>query len=479
MIGRNKEIKRLKDLYNSDSAELIAVHGRRRVGKTYLINETFKGKFTFRHAGLSPIEMEDIQGDSPLRKQLKHFYNSLVLHGMKKSRCPDNWLDAFLMLEMFLQSRDDGKRMVVFLDELPWMDTQRSGFITAFEGFWNTWACYHNNIMVIVCGSATSWINDKLINNHGGLYDRVTYEIKLEPFSLKECEEYFRSKKIKISRYDIVGAYMMVGGIPYYLKYFDKGLSLSQNIDQIFFGKDALLKNEYDRLFSSAFNNPDMMKSIVEFLSTKNIGYTRGEISENTGYSKGGTLSDALKALEVSGFIMRYVPYGKDRRSEYYKLLDPFCIFYLKFVYAQNALADSFWQHNITSQTVVSWRGFAFENVCLSHIKQIKAALGISGVSTTQSVWYKKADDKDGTQIDLIIERKDNIVNMCEIKYYSKEFSCDKTYHKKIIDRQSILEEVIPKGMVIHSTLITTYGLKYNEYSGDFDNTITLEELFC
>lgn len=478
MIGRSAEIRRLKELYNSDSAELVAVHGRRRVGKTYLINETFKGKLVFRHAGLSPIEMDGVQGESPLRKQLKHFYNSLLLHGMKKSRCPDNWLDAFLMLEMFLSSKDDGKRMVVFLDELPWMDTQRSGFITAFEGFWNTWACYHDNLMVIVCGSATSWITDKLINNHGGLYDRVTYEIKLEPFSLKECEEFFRKKKVKISRYDIIGSYMIVGGIPYYLKYFEKGLSLAQNIDRMFFGTNAVLKNEYDRLFTSAFDNPEMMKAVVEFLSTKNIGFTRGEISENTGYTKGGTLSSALKALEVSGFIMRYAPYGKGRRSEYYKLLDPFCIFYLKFVKNHEAIADSFWQQNISSQEVVSWRGFAFENVCFSHIKQIKMALGISGVSTKQSVWYKKSDDKDGTQVDLIIERKDNIVNMCEIKYYSKIFSNDKAYHDKLVDRQSMLEEVIPKGMVVHSTLITTYGLKYNEYSGDFDSVISMEELF-
>lgn len=478
MIGRNKEIKRLKDLYNSNEAELIAVYGRRRVGKTYLINETFKGQFTFRHAGLSPLEMDELQGESPLRKQLKHFYNSLLLHGMKKSRCPDNWLDAFLMLEMFLQERDKGQRMLLFLDELPWMDTQKSGFITAFEGFWNTWGCFHNNLMVIVCGSATSWITDRLINNHGGLYGRVTCEIKLSPFSLKECEEYFASKRIKISKYDIVQSYMIVGGIPYYLKYFEKGLSLAQNIDQMFFGPNAYLKTEYERLFTSAFNNPEMMKTIVEFLSNKNVGYTRNEIAEGTGITKGGTLSNALKALEASDFAIKYVPFASSKKETHYKLMDPFCIFYLRFIKEQEYLNDAFWQQNVTSQSIVSWRGFAFENVCLNHISQIKDALKIGGVITKQSLWHKKPDDKDGTQIDLLIERKDNVVNMCEMKYYNKEFSSDKSYHSKIIERQSLLEDLIPRGMVVHSTLVTTYGLKYNEYSGDFDSVITVDDLF-
>ena len=479
MIGRKKEAKRLKDLYHSNKAELVAVYGRRRVGKTYLVNECFKGKIVFRHAGLSPVEMEDLPGDSPLRKQLKHFYNSLLLHGMKKSRCPDNWLDAFLMLEMFLESKNTGGRLLVFLDELPWMDTQKSGFITAFEGFWNSWACFHENVMVVVCGSATSWIMDKLINNHGGLYGRVTYEIKLSPFTLKECGEFYRAKKIRISKYDIVQAYMITGGIPYYLGYFEKGLSIAQNIDQLFFTKNAFLKNEYERLFSSAFTNPDMMKAIVELLNTNNSGYTRTEISEKSGYSKGGTLSEALKSLVAGDFVIKYVPFGMGKRDECYKLVDPFCIFYLKFVKGQSGLDTSFWQKNVTSHQVTIWRGIAFENVCFNHVDQIKAALGISGIITKQAAWSKRADDKDGTQIDMLIERNDHVVNMCEMKFYNKEFSVDKKYHAILTNRQGLLEEYIPKGSVVHSTLITTYGLKYNEYSGDFDNVITLDDLFC
>lgn len=478
MIGRKHEVAELNRIYNRNKAELVAVYGRRRVGKTYLIDQTFKGKIVFRHAGLSPIELKNMTGRSPMQKQLKHFYTSLIGQGMKKSRCPGDWFEAFLMLEQFLEERDKGKRMVVFLDELPWMDTQRSGFITAFEGFWNTWACHRDNLMVVVCGSATTWIINKLINNHGGLYDRVTYEIKLSPFTLAECEEFFKQEKVKMSRYDITTAYMMVGGIPYYLNYFEPGKSLPQNIDHIFFNKEAKLKYEYDRLFTSIFDNPDMMRSIVEVLSKKNCGYTRSEISNRSGYTVGGTLTDALSALIASDFIEKYVPFGMSKREEHYKLIDPFCIFYNRFVKNHSSLNESFWMMNHASQNIISWRGLAFENVCFNHVSQIKAALGISGISTEQSAWSKREDDKEGTQIDMIIKRKDNIVNMCEMKFYSAEFTVDKKYHGVLCNRQGLLEKEIPSKMVIHNVLITTNGLIYNEYSGFFDNVITLEDLF-
>ena len=478
MVGRKKEIEELNRIYNSNRAQLVAVYGRRRVGKTYLVDEAFKGMITFRHAGLSPVEVEKGASTSPLKAQLKHFYNSLLLHGMKKEECPDNWLDAFLMLEMFLESKNTSEKQIVFLDELPWMDTPRSGFITAFEGFWNTWGCHRDNLIVIICGSATSWITDNLINNHGGLYNRLTYEMKLSPFTLRECEQYFASEGIKLSRYDITQAYMVTGGIPYYLSYFKKGKSLAQNIDELFFSKNAKLKNEFERLFFSIFNRPEVMISIIKFLSTRNAGYMRSEIASTIGCTSGGTFSQALNALIESDFIIKYVPFGYSKRMEHYKLVDPFCVFYIKFVENKNKLNETFWQHNQVAQSVVSWRGFAFESVCFNHISQIKQALEIGGVSATYSAWSKREDDAEGTQIDLIIERKDNVVNMCEIKFYGNDFVVNKDYHKTLINRQELLSKELSPKMIIHNTLITTYGLKYNEYSSDFDNVITLDDLF-
>ena len=475
MIGRKRETKELNRLYDSGRAELVAIYGRRRVGKTYLVDETFEGRITFKHAGLSPAD-EDAKG--LLRAQLNHFYNSLILHGMDSCKKPENWLDAFLLLEQYLQKIDNGSRQLVFLDELPWLDSSRSGFLRAFEGFWNTWGCHRKNLMVVVCGSANSWVLDKLINNHGGLYGRVTYEIKLSAFTLRECEEFYRSREVQFSRYDIVQSYMIFGGIPYYLGYMDRELSLAQNVDILFFARNAVLKNEYDRLFESVFTNPEAIKSIVELLYTRNSGFTRKEITENLRITDGGTLSKNLNALLASDFIVKYVPFGMSKRDEHYKLTDPFCMFYLHFVKHQEKTNEKYWQQNTVSPSIVSWRGFAFENVCFNHIEQIKHALGISGVITTHSAWSKKDDDKDGAQIDLLIERSDNVINMCEIKFTSNDFVVDKSYYRVLLSRPEMLLEMVSPKISIRSTLITTYGLKHNEYSGVFTNVITLDDLF-
>ena len=477
IIGRAKEIDELNRLYESDKAELIAVYGRRRIGKTFLVDESLKDRITFRHAGLSPV---DEHGKSNLLKdQLKHFYYSLQLHGMEKSKCPTSWQEAFFMLEMHLKSIDDGSRQVVFLDELPWLDTPRSGFITAFEGFWNTWGCHRDNLMVVVCGSANSWILDNLINNHGGLYGRVTYEIKLMPFTLRETELFFNSRDIALSRYDIVQCNMILGGIPYYLNYFKRGRSLAQNVDALFFDDRAHLSEEYDRLFSSVFSSPDELKKIVAALAGKRSGLSRDEISQKTHIDPNGNLTKMLNALIASDFVTRYVPFGESKRNELYKLTDPFCIFYLHFVGGHDSLNADFWTMNQSSQSIVSWRGLAFEEVCLRHVNQIKGALGISGVASRQSAWsVKGSDDVQGNQIDLLIERKDNVVNMCEMKFYNDEFVVSKSYERVMVSRFNSLKECLPKRFAIHNTLVTTYGLKYNEYSGTFQNVVTIDDLF-
>ena len=477
MVGREKEVSELLERYDCNEAQFVAVYGRRRVGKTYLIDETFNGRITFRHAGISPVESGDEPKGRPVKKQLQAFYYSLISQGMKKDHCPSDWLEAFFMLEMFLQKIDDGSRQLIFLDELPWMDTPKSGFITGLESFWNNWAC-HRNVMLIVSGSATSWMRDKLINNHGGLYGRVTWEIKLEPFNLKECELLFKENKINLSRYDIVQSYMIFGGIPYYLGYFKRGRSLAQNVDDLFFAKGAKLSMEYDRLFASVFTNPNMMKAIIKALKTRTMGYTRKEISALTGYTEGGTLSEALKALIVSDFIIKYVPFGYSKREEHYKLIDPFCIFYLDFIEKNGMIPETFWLSNVTSPPIITWRGYAFENVCFNHIEQIKNALGISGISTTQSAWTKMGEEYKGTQIDMIISRKDNIVNMCEMKYYGEAFMVDKDYDSILRRRKNLLYEMIPKKNAVHNTLITTFGIRNNEYRWSFDNVITMDDLF-
>ena len=477
MVGRKKEIQELKDLYSSGNPEFVAIYGRRRVGKTYLVDQTFEGRITFRHTGLSPIENRKTD-DGLLSSQLRSFHESMLRQGLEADHCPKDWIEAFFMLSMALQKIDDGSRQLIFLDELPWMDTPRSFFITALENFWNGWACHRPNFMLIVCGSANSWIMNKLVNNHGGLYGRLTYQIKLSPFTLGECEEYFKSRNIDLTRYDIVQSYMILGGIPYYMGYMKRQLSLAQNIDNMFFIKGAQLRDEYNRLFSSVFDNPDRVKEVVAFLSRRNAGYTRDEIAAYLEISNGGTLSVILSALVASDFVIKYVPFGLSKRKVHYKLVDQFCLFYLKFVEGHDSLSEGFWLQNLSSQNIVTWRGLAFENVCFNHISQIKNALGISGVKTTQSAWSKRGDDEEGAQIDLLISRADNIVNLCEIKFYNDLFTVDGDYYRVMMHRQSLLEPYLKRGMGIHNTLITTFGLFRNKYSGVFTNVVTLDELF-
>lgn len=474
MVGRKKETDELIRLYNSGESELVAIYGRRRIGKTYLVDEVFGDKITFRHAGMSPVE-GNFKG--ALDEQLNHFYLSMQLYGLTGCSKPKSWMEAFHYLEKYLMEADDGSRQLVFLDELPWMDTFKSGFIRAFEAFWNTWGCHRKNLMVIVCGSANSWILDNLINNHGGLYNRVTYEIKLEPFSLGECEELLNSLRVKLSRYDITQAYMILGGIPYYFRLFTPGYSLAQNIDNLFFKRNAKLSYEYDRLFSSVFDYPDSAEKIVRILSGRSEGYTRRELLQLSGLKDGGVFTKYLKALMASDFIIRYVPYGKSKKQPYYRLVDMFSMFHIAFVEDKTSLDDSFWMKSVNSHSIISWRGFAFEKVCFNHVSQIKRALGVPEVISSESAWVDKTSN-GSTQIDLLIDRNDNVINMCELKYYSGDYEVNKTYYKTLIEREGLLAKAMPPKKVIHDTLVTTFGLKYNEYSGIFTKVVVLDDLF-
>lgn len=330
--------------------------------------------------------------------------------------------------------------------------------------------------MVIIFGSTNSWILDNLINNHGGLYNRVTYEIKLSPFTLKECEEFYIANNIKFSKYDIVQSDMILGGIPYYMEYIKSSLSLVQNIDELFFNQNAKLTNEYDRLFSSIFTNPAYVKSIVELLASKSIGYKRSEIVEKLKIKDGAKLSSYLNALISSDLIIKYIPYGKSKKEPYYKLIDSFCLFYLRFVKNKDNISDNYWKNNFSSQSLISWRGYAFENICFKHIDEIKKALGISSVSTITSALIK-LDDETSSKIDMVILRKDNIINVCELKFYNQEFTVSKEYYKTLLAREDSINSQ-NKIAIVHNTLITTFGIVKNEYSSIFSNVITFADLF-
>ena len=477
IIGRKEECAELERLYRSDRPEFVAVYGRRRVGKTFLVKQVLKNRITFQHTGVSPVDQKDAK--NRLKTQLESFYYSLLNHGMEGFAMPSSWMEAFYQLEQLLLKLDDGSRQVVFIDELPWMDTPRSGFLPAFENFWNGWCSGRDNMMLVVCGSATSWILGNLSRNKGGLYGRLTNEIKLMPFTLKECEEYFASEGIEMSRYDIVQSHMVFGGIPYYLSYFRKGISFEGNTDRILFGRNPHLKDEFNRLFKAIFGNSEDCKKIVRLLATKHKGYTREEIAKHTGLPLGGGLTDTLAALAESDFILRYIPYKQPGNVEHYKLIDNFCLFWLKYV-EPNSTDISFMTDNITAEVMRSWRGVAFEEVCWQHIKQIRHALGIGGIKSSLSAWSIRGDgEREGAQIDLLIRRADNVVNLCEMKFASSEYSVTKEEEMKLRNRIEALKETLSAKQTVHLTLITTYGVAYGKHAGIIQKQVIMDDLFA
>ncbi len=474
VIGRKQEIAELNRRLKSGRAEFIAVYGRRRVGKTFLINEVFRDNMVFRHTGLSPY---DRKKRLTLKDQLQNFYYSLIRHGMDDITPPKTWLEAFFLLEQFLTRMDNGTRQVVFIDELPWMDTARSGFLTALEAFWNGWGNARHNLCLVVCGSASSWIIDNLINNKGGLYGRLTLEMKLYPFTLGECEEFFVSRGIKMSRYNVIQAYMILGGIPYYLDYFNPSMSLAQNIDTLFFNVKAKLSGEFERLFSSIFDNADKCMQVVRALGNRHSGYTRDDIAQMTASEPNGDFTKVLKALEESGFIMTYVPYGGSKRELQYKLTDCFCWFWLHFKEHRDIKKPDYWQNHLNESEILSWRGIAFEEVCLLHIRQIKSALQILGVSSEESSLIVKDNEKTGMQIDLLIDRADDVVNVCEIKFSKSPFAVNADYATKLRSRIAALEEANPS-KTFHLTYIGASPLVDNEYADVFQSAVSSDALF-
>ena len=471
LIGREQEKKDLLDALASDYSEFIAVYGRRRVGKTFLIRETFNYKFTFQHTGMA---------NTTSKNQLINFRDSLIEQGATKVPKLNSWLEAFSELKRFLNASMD-ERKLVFIDELPWLDTPKSDFLSALEHFWNGWATSRKDIVLIVCGSATSWIVEKIINNHGGLHNRLTKRIKLNPFTLKECESFVESKHISMTRYQIVEAYMVLGGIPYYWNFMKKGLSVAQNIDRLFFQESGELLGEFDMLYASLFRFPEGYVKIVTALGGKKVGMSRKEIIDATQIADSGTLTRMLKELEWCGFIRKYNNIGKTSREAIFQLIDNYTLFYFQFIQKNHLMDEHFWTTSQNSPIYHAWSGLAFERVCLQHVPAIKNALGISGVLTNVYSWRQKADEASGVpgvQIDLLIDRNDQVVNLCEMKFSKAEYTITKDYDMALRQKLEAFRIGTNSRKAIHLTMVTTYGLAHNAYAETVQNSIIMDDLF-
>jgi AAA+ ATPase superfamily predicted ATPase len=464
VIGREKQVKQLNDLLQSSKSELVAMYGRRRVGKTFLIRETFRNQTIFEVSGIP---------DGNYKDQLANFFNEICKRKatLKKRKVPKNWLEAFGLLEEFIDTSKSTDKKVIFIDEFPWMHTHKSKFVQFFAHFWNSYCTKRDDLVVVVCGSAASFMINKVINDKKGLHNRITLPMKLLPFDLYETELFLKSKKVNLDRYACLQLYMAIGGIPHYLEKIHPGDSVATAIDRLCFEKDGLLFGEFNQIFASLFENSENHRKVVEALAKSQNGITRAQLVEKTHINSGGTLTKTISELIESGFVTEYQPYKNVTKETLFRLTDEYSIFYLKFIL--NKKGGS-WKTLYTSKSYTAWGGFAFENICLKHEKQILSALGIFGINAICSSWRN-----EHAQIDMLIDRSDRTINICELKFSEKEFVINKNYAANILNKkQEFIRHMTDRKNIV-LTLITTFGVHPNEHSAQvMDNQITMNCLF-
>jgi len=477
IIGREDAIRRLKQYVESDHSEFVVIYGRRRIGKTFLIKELFEGQFAFRITGKENVKTAE---------QLNNFYFSLSDFADDIEK-PKTWAEAFRILRHYLEKLPEGPK-ILFFDELPWLDTARSSFLSNLEHFWNSWADYRNDIKIIACGSATSWMLNKVINNRGGLHNRVTHQILLKPFCLGEVEEYFHAKGFAYSRQEIIETYMAVGGVAYYLSLFDKEKSVAQNIEKLCFEQGGELTHEFPRLFKSLFKKSKSYEQIIDAVQEKGMGLTRKEIMENAKLDDNGNLSKMLREMEECDFIRSYTPFGKRKKDTLYQLIDPFSLFYLRFMGGEEIRTKDYWQKIVVSNNYKAWCGYAFEILCLHHLDQIVESLGIGGTISKPCSWFyrppkKLASDADenlrqGAQIDLLIDRYDSTITICEMKYSDREYTIDKEEDALLLRRVEVFKTISKTRKSVVPAYITPQGLANNMYSRRVLRQVVGDDLF-
>ncbi len=472
-IGRTQEISVLKEALQSHRAELVSVIGRRRIGKTFLVKTIYQDQIVFELTGMQ---------DRPLEEQLRNFAYYLNEAAQSKIPLPPpiDWLEAFMQLITYLKTVEKKEKPVVFLDELPWMAKHKSGFLSALSFFWNSWAV-NQHIVLVICGSAASWMIQKVVKHTGGLHNRISRRIHLEPFTLSETEQYLRANNhVKLNRYHIVLLYMAMGGIPHYLKEIKVGKSATQNIADICFSKTGILRDEFSDLYAALFDHADNHIAIVRALAQKRQGMNRTELIKTAKLPNGGSVTKALEELNQSGFIDILYPFGKKVNNKLYRLTDEYSIFYLQFIEKNAKGGAAAWKHLSQTPEYKIWCGFAFENVCLRHIPQIKHALSIGGVYSVASSFAKKGTKTEkGTQIDLILDRKDQVINLFEIKFHNKAFVVSKAYAENLTQKIHVFEEATKTRKHIFLTMIAAFGITHNEHSINLvDQVLSLDDLF-
>jgi uncharacterized protein len=480
IIGRKEEQRLLERLYRSESAEFLAIYGRRRIGKTFLISRFFKNLGIY-------FEVTGSKGSSK-EQQIQNFYQEFLalFKSEAKTTLPNNWSEAFDLLREQLIAIPTSQKIIIFFDELPWLCSPKSGFLQALEYFWNRHASRMPNVILIICGSAASWMIKKVIYDRGGLHGRLSAEIRLQPFSLLEVEEFFQSRQIELTHTQIVEIYMATGGVPKYLSYVEKGKSSAQTIQSLCFTPQAPLLKEFHKLYSSLFEDAYRHVKIVSFLSHKREGVTQKELFQKTEIPLGGRSYEILEELEESGFIMGMQAHGKQIKEKKFRLIDEYSLFYLMWIdKAKGTIIcgeKDFWIKLHRTPAWNTWAGYAFENICLSHVPKIKQALEIGAVSAQVSHWqYSPNREKieRGAEIALVIDRADRCINLCEIKFCQTEYEMTKKDAEDLERKKAVFIEKTKTKKAVFTTLITPYGAVENRYYlSSVQNQLTLSCFF-
>jgi hypothetical protein len=484
LVGRQEEISILETIVRSKRPEFIAIYGRRRVGKTFLVRQFFTGQdaILFNVTGSK---------EGSLSEQLTHFAEQLgkVFYGGLALVRPKSWDEAFSVLTKTISQQDKNKKIILFFDELPWLATKKSRILQGLDYYWNQYWSDDSRVKLIICGSSASWIINNIINNKGGLHNRITGKICLQPFTLSETKCYLSEQGIHLKEQQILLIYMVTGGVPYYLTYVTKGLSAGQIIEKLTFSEKGILVEEFDNLFSSLFNNSQNYVQMIKAIATRRYGIGKRELLQLMGKAKmGGAGVKILRELEAAGFIISFKPHYHERQGIYYRLIDEYTLFYLKWIepYRHTLQQRSFEKGNwLAMQRMPEWNnwlGYAFEAVCYKHISAIRRKLAIGPDAIANSWRYvpRKGALEQGAQIDLLFDRNDDAITLCEIKYSDEPFVLTKEYVNVLTRKMTVFKERTRTKKQLFLALITVNGIKNNYYAEEMiSGVVVLSDFFA
>jgi AAA+ ATPase superfamily predicted ATPase len=462
-IGRKVEIAQLTALIDLPRPSIAVIYGRRRVGKSELIRHVTQGK--------NVLSFEGLEGQ-PKHKQIKNFLFQLSAQSNIREKNISDWPDALILLRTLTQ---DGQ-WIIILDEFQWMANYQNELVSVIKMIWEKYLSQNPDLTLILCGSIASFMKSKVLKS-SALYGRTDYELNLHELNLSEISEFFPGKGSD----EVIDTAMLVGGIPKYLELISEYPSLYDALEPLAFSQDGFFKTEYDRLFASHFGKKPIFMKIIQTLATNPYGLTTGKLAKEMQVASGGTLCHQLDDLESAGFLHSIIPFDKPEGSKLrkYILMDAYVRFYHSIIRGsmkETTPPNTQFHAIMSSPRYAAWAGMAFEFLCMRHHKEISRILGFHGIPYTAGPFFqRKTLDTPGVQIDLLFERSDKILVLCEMKYLLASVPGD------IIDqvnrKVSALQEKYPGRTILKVLLTKTGSTETVAKKGYFFRIIRADEL--